>query len=154
MHKIAVCALAGNTGNVFTAPDFKRNRYLAIPACITARTSRRQWETTWHCNVVSYWLGAQTKWSLDYVTKTSKTNPWAYLIVVDKLTGNWIRGIYQFCINVDYVFFFFLCHLSANLRTWGSSLWLVDMSSLARNFTIAKYGLYVIRPAKTKYIMQ
>ena len=23
-----------------------------------------QWETTWHCNVVSHWLGAYAKWSL------------------------------------------------------------------------------------------
>ena len=26
-----------------------------------------QWETTLHCNVVSYWLGAYTKWSLLFV---------------------------------------------------------------------------------------
>ena len=25
-----------------------------------------QWETTLHCNVVSYWLGAYTKWSLSW----------------------------------------------------------------------------------------
>ena len=39
-RKIASCACAGNAGNVFPATDFKRNRLLAIPACITARASR------------------------------------------------------------------------------------------------------------------
>ena len=28
-----------------------------------------QWETTLHCNVVSHWLGAYTKWSLQNATK-------------------------------------------------------------------------------------
>ena len=41
IRKIACCACAGNGGNVFPATDFKRNRYLAIPACITARASHR-----------------------------------------------------------------------------------------------------------------
>ena len=40
MHTIADCACAGNAGNVFTTTDFKGNRLLAIPACITERTSR------------------------------------------------------------------------------------------------------------------
>ena len=130
----------------------KKNRYLAIPACITARTSRRLWKTMWHSNVVSYWLRTD-KVIPGLCHKKSKINP-AYLIIVDELARDWTHGIYQFCINVDYVFFFFLFHLSANLRTWDSPLWLVDMSSLARNAAIVKYGLYVIRPAKTKYIMQ
>ena len=34
------CACAGNAGNVFPATDFKWNRKLTIPACITARASR------------------------------------------------------------------------------------------------------------------
>ena len=38
--KIAGCACAGNAGNVFPATDFKENRWLAIPTCITARASR------------------------------------------------------------------------------------------------------------------
>ena len=38
--KIAGCACTGNAGNVFPAADFKGNRKLAIPACITARASR------------------------------------------------------------------------------------------------------------------
>ena len=28
--------------------------------------ARSKWETTLHCNVVSHWLGAYTKWSLCY----------------------------------------------------------------------------------------
>ena len=36
--KIACCACAGNAGNVFPVTNFKGNRYLAIPACITTRT--------------------------------------------------------------------------------------------------------------------
>ena len=40
MCKIAGCACAGNAGNVFPATDFRGNRWLAIPACITARASR------------------------------------------------------------------------------------------------------------------
>ena len=28
-----------------------------------------QWETTLHCNIVSHWLGAYTKWSLHFITK-------------------------------------------------------------------------------------
>ena len=39
MCKIAGCPCAGNAGNVFPATDFKGNRLLAIPVCITARTS-------------------------------------------------------------------------------------------------------------------
>ena len=38
IRKIADCACAGNTGNVFPDTDFKWNRWLAIPACITTRT--------------------------------------------------------------------------------------------------------------------
>ena len=38
--KIAGCACAGNARNVFPATDFKGNRQLAIPVCITARASR------------------------------------------------------------------------------------------------------------------
>ena len=34
------CACAGNAGNVFPATDFKGNRRIAIPSCITARRSR------------------------------------------------------------------------------------------------------------------
>ena len=37
IYKVAGCACAGNAGNVFPATDFKGNRELAIPACITAR---------------------------------------------------------------------------------------------------------------------
>ena len=40
LRKIVECACAGNAGNVFPATDFKGNRFLAIPACITARASR------------------------------------------------------------------------------------------------------------------
>ena len=40
IRKIAGCACAGNAGNVFPATDFKENRWLAIPTCITARASR------------------------------------------------------------------------------------------------------------------
>ena len=39
IRKLAVCACAGNAGNVFSATDFKRNCGLEIPACITARAS-------------------------------------------------------------------------------------------------------------------
>ena len=39
IRKIAGCTCALNDGNVFPAPDFKGNHYLAIPACITARAS-------------------------------------------------------------------------------------------------------------------
>ena len=39
IRKIAGCACAGNARNVFLATDFKGNRQLAIPACITARVS-------------------------------------------------------------------------------------------------------------------
>ena len=39
IRKIAGCACAGNDGNVFLATDFKGSRWLAIPACITARAS-------------------------------------------------------------------------------------------------------------------
>ena len=38
--KIAGCVCTGNVGNVFPATDFKGNRQLAIPACITGRASR------------------------------------------------------------------------------------------------------------------
>ena len=40
IRKIAGGACAGNARNDFPATDFKGNRYLAIPACITARASR------------------------------------------------------------------------------------------------------------------
>ena len=40
IHKIAGCACTGYAGNVFPTTDFKGNRQLAIPACITARTWR------------------------------------------------------------------------------------------------------------------
>ena len=40
IRKFAGYACAGNAGNVFPATDFNGNRYLAIPACITARASR------------------------------------------------------------------------------------------------------------------
>ena len=40
IRKIVGCACAGNAGNVFPASDFKRNCWLAIPTCITARASR------------------------------------------------------------------------------------------------------------------
>ena len=40
IRKIAGCACAWNAGNVFPATDFKGNRQLAFPACITARASR------------------------------------------------------------------------------------------------------------------
>ena len=39
IRKIAGCACAGNAGNVFLATNFKGNRWLAIPACITPRAS-------------------------------------------------------------------------------------------------------------------
>ena len=38
--KIVVCACTGNAGNVFPDIDFEGNRYLVIPACITARAPR------------------------------------------------------------------------------------------------------------------
>ena len=31
-----------------------------------------QWETTLHCNIVSHWLGAYTKWSLLYIESSSR----------------------------------------------------------------------------------
>ena len=40
IHKIAYCACAGNTSNVFTATDFKGNLWSAIPPCIAERASR------------------------------------------------------------------------------------------------------------------
>ena len=36
----ADCTCVGNAGNIFPATNFKGNRQLAIPACITARASR------------------------------------------------------------------------------------------------------------------
>ena len=41
ISEIAGCACAGNTRNVFPATDFKGNRQLASPACITTRASCR-----------------------------------------------------------------------------------------------------------------
>ena len=38
--KNACCACAGNVRNGFPATDFKGNRYLAIPTCVTARATR------------------------------------------------------------------------------------------------------------------
>ena len=40
IRKIVDCACAGNAGNIFPSTDFKWNRQLAIPACITARAWR------------------------------------------------------------------------------------------------------------------
>ena len=40
IRKIAGCACTENTGDGFPATNFKGNHQLAIPACITARTSR------------------------------------------------------------------------------------------------------------------
>ena len=40
IRKTAGCACAGNAGNVFPAADFKGNRQLAIPVCITTRALR------------------------------------------------------------------------------------------------------------------
>ena len=40
IRKNVGCACASHAGNVFPAIDFKVNRYLEIPACITARASR------------------------------------------------------------------------------------------------------------------
>ena len=40
IRKVVGCACAGNAGNLFPATIFKRIRFLAIPACITARASR------------------------------------------------------------------------------------------------------------------
>ena len=47
IRKIVGCACAGNAGNVFPATNFKWNRYLAIPACITARASRTCRDACW-----------------------------------------------------------------------------------------------------------
>ena len=47
MHKIACCACAGNARNGFPAAEFKGNRFLAIPAWITARTCRTCRDTCW-----------------------------------------------------------------------------------------------------------
>ena len=43
----AGCACAGNAGNVFPTTDFKRNRWLAIPACIIARAWRTCRDACW-----------------------------------------------------------------------------------------------------------
>ena len=40
IRTIEGCSCVGNAGNVFSVTDFKGNRYLAIPACITTRASR------------------------------------------------------------------------------------------------------------------
>ena len=40
IRKIVGCACTGNAGSVFPATDFKGDRQLVIPACITARASR------------------------------------------------------------------------------------------------------------------
>ena len=40
IRKIAGCACGEKAGNVFPATDLRGNRYLAIPACITAPASR------------------------------------------------------------------------------------------------------------------
>ena len=40
LRKIAGCASAENAGNVFPATDFKGNRQLAIPVCLTVRAWR------------------------------------------------------------------------------------------------------------------
>ena len=40
IRKIAGCACAGNSVNVFPAAEFKRNRWLVVPACIMARAPR------------------------------------------------------------------------------------------------------------------
>ena len=40
IRKIVGCACAGNAGNVFPASNLTGNRYLANPACITARALR------------------------------------------------------------------------------------------------------------------
>ena len=43
IRKFAGCAWAGNAWNAFPATDFKGNRLLAIPACITARITHVPW---------------------------------------------------------------------------------------------------------------
>ena len=47
IRTIVGCARAGNAGNVFPATDFRGNRQLAIPACITARASRTCRDACW-----------------------------------------------------------------------------------------------------------
>ena len=49
IHKIVSCACAWNAWNVFPATDFKGNRMLAIPACITTRASRTRRDACRDC---------------------------------------------------------------------------------------------------------
>ena len=57
IRKIAGCAYAGNAGNVFPATDFKGNRQLAIPACITAR----EWRTCRDACRDQRWWGKRSR---------------------------------------------------------------------------------------------
>ena len=47
IRQIAGCTCAGNAGNVFPATDFKGNRQLTIPACITAREYGSNFTIIW-----------------------------------------------------------------------------------------------------------
>ena len=52
---------------LISAPAFTNNGYvIAFNICYRDHfvCALSQWETTLHCNVVSHWLGAYTKWSL------------------------------------------------------------------------------------------
>ena len=66
IHKIAGCACAGNTGNVFPAIDFKGNRQLAILACTrTIGDSPYHFVDQYHGNVCIYiqiCLGPDSTW--------------------------------------------------------------------------------------------
>ena len=59
-----------------------RNHFVYVPS---------QWETTLHCNVVSHWLGAYTKWSM------------LFRIVSKGLCKNWTEEIETF----NYYFFWY-----------------------------------------------
>ena len=56
IYKIACCACARNAGNIFPTTDFKGNRKLAIPACITARASLAFVRAIVLLHVESLWL--------------------------------------------------------------------------------------------------
>ena len=69
IRRIAGCAYAGNAGGVFPATDFKGNRWLAIPACITAgKTFQAHAQPT----VLRIWQEAQVTYVPAFFSVTSR----------------------------------------------------------------------------------
>ena len=82
------CACARNAGNVFPATDFQGNRYLAPPACITARALRM-------CRDAWSLTPPDDRENVSGIPGASATRNFAYLVVgtLAGVVGSVIGGL-------------------------------------------------------------